>query len=205
MTFYQRLTNAFIYSYDAYYRNFIALPKMDKMMREYYKYDDMPYAGDLDNHTLLMMVNAHYSIDFPEEVPPNLIQVAGIQIKDAKPLPEDLEQFVQSAKKGAVIFSLGTNVRSDQLDKERQKMFIEAFRQIPDYNFMWKFESDLDIELPKNVIIRKWLPQNDILGHPKTKGFITHGGLLSTQESTWHGVPMIGMPFICDQYRVCKN
>lgn len=75
-----------------------------------------------------------------------------------------------------MLFSLGTNVQSSLMDVEKQKMLLDAFEQFPNYNFIWKFEDPTDLELPKNVIIRPWLPQSDILAHPKLKAFFTHSG-----------------------------
>ena len=37
------------------------------------------------------------------------------------------------------------------------------------------------------------------LGHPNTKAFIGHGGLLGLQEALYHGIPVIGIPFFGDQ------
>nr|XP_019557270.2 UDP-glucuronosyltransferase 2B15-like [Aedes albopictus] len=201
MTFMQRVHNTLLYVIDYIYRTYFCYPKMDRMVQDYFQYKDMPYVPDMDRLSKIILVNAHHSIDFPEPAPPNLIPVGGLQIQKPKPLPKDIEDFINAGKKGAVLFSLGTNIRSDELGKERQQMFIDAIRQLPDYNFLWKFESDLDLKLPKNLIIRKWLPQSDMLAHPKIKGFITHAGLLSMHEATWHGVPMIGIPFIADQHR----
>lgn len=116
---------------------------------------------------------------------------------------QDIDEFINASKKGAVLFSLGTNVRSDKLGADKQKSILEAFAKMSDYHFLWKFETDtLPMKLPKNVFVKSWLPQNDILGHSRVKAFITHAGTLSTHEATWHGVPMIAIPIFVDQVRV---
>lgn len=170
-------------------------------MREIFG-ENIPYADDLDSMTALMLVNSNPAVDYPESLPPNIIQVGGMQIKDSKPLPKDIEDFMNKGKRGAVLMALGSNIRSDDLGEERINIILEAFRQTPDYNFLWKFEKTENLQkLPANLKISDWLPQNDILAHPKLKLFITHSGLLSTHETTWWGVPIVGMPFYADQHR----
>lgn len=161
-----------------------------------------PSGEDLEKLHSIMLVNSNPAIDYAESLPPNIIQVGGLQIKEPKSLPNDINQFILKGKKGAVVMGLGTNIRSDQIGHKAIHSIIEAFRQIPDYNFIWKFEtSEMIKDLPSNVMVRHWIPQSDILAHPNTKAFITHGGLLSVHESIWYGVPMLVMPMFSDQHR----
>ncbi|KAK6751114.1 hypothetical protein RB195_002845 [Necator americanus] len=62
-------------------------------------------------------------------------------------------------------------------------------------------EGDL---LSENVHLFKWLPQTDLLYHPKTKAFITHAGYNSVQEAIHAGVPMICLALFGDQPRNAK-
>lgn len=44
-------------------------------------------------------------------------------------------------------------------------MILEAFRKLSRYTFLWKIDAkEFPVPLPSNVFVRKWVPQNDILG-----------------------------------------
>lgn len=69
------------------YRQYIFLPKIDALMRQVYPFD-FPYVDHLQKQTKLLFVNAHTSFDYPEPLPPNIIAVGGLHIKEPKPLPK---------------------------------------------------------------------------------------------------------------------
>lgn len=62
--------------------------------------------------------------------------------------------------------SFGSLVRSSTLPKTTINMFIRAFAQIPQ-TVVFKYEEDLP-DVPNNVILRKWLPQVDMIGNIPT-------------------------------------
>jgi len=120
--------------------------------------------------------------------------------QEPKSFSKDLEDFIQgSGEHGVIYFSLGTNVRINNLAEDRKKILIETFAGLPQ-RILWKFEDEELPEKPTNVLISKWFPQQDILAHPKVKLFITHGGMQSTIECIHHGKPMLGLPFFYDQF-----
>ncbi|WP_026565383.1 macrolide family glycosyltransferase [Bacillus sp. UNC41MFS5] len=52
-------------------------------------------------------------------------------------------------------------------------------------------------EVPQNFIVKNYVPQTEVLKHSKL--FITHGGMNSTNESLYYGVPLIVIPQSADQ------
>ncbi|XP_032254072.1 UDP-glucuronosyltransferase 2A1 isoform X5 [Phoca vitulina] len=64
---------------------------------------------------------------------------------------------------------------------------------------LWRYKGKKPATLGANTRLYDWIPQNDLLGHPKTKAFITHGGTNGIYEAIYHGVPMVGLPMFADQ------
>ncbi|XP_012667601.1 UDP-glucuronosyltransferase 2A2 isoform X1 [Otolemur garnettii] len=64
---------------------------------------------------------------------------------------------------------------------------------------LWRYKGKKPDALGNNTRLYDWIPQNDLLGHPKTKAFITHGGTNGIYEAIYHGVPMVGVPMFADQ------
>ncbi|XP_049297583.1 UDP-glycosyltransferase UGT5-like [Anopheles funestus] len=198
--FTQRFTNTLVHLFDALYRRFVFLPQLTRTAQQAFDFP-LPDLTELEQRTLVMLTNANPALDPPESMPPNVIPVGGLQIIDPNPLPPELHAFITNAPKGAVLFAMGTNFKSKMFTTERQAMFLEAFALFPEYHILWKFDDDqLPSQASSNVMVRPWLPQNDILAHPNVKAFISHCGLMSTQEATYHAVPMVGIPIYVDQH-----
>ena len=83
------------------------------------------------------------------------------------------------------------------MPEETKNKFLKVFSKLKQ-RVIWKWEGEMT-GLSPNVRISKWLPQQDILGHKNIRVFITHGGLLSTQEAIYHGVSLLGLPLFADQ------
>ncbi|KAH8404802.1 hypothetical protein KR222_003851, partial [Zaprionus bogoriensis] len=161
----------------------------------------MPKYSDLHKNLSLGFFSSHALSEGP--IRPNvpaIIEVGGIQVKDkADPLPTPIADFLGNATDDAILLCLGSNVQGKHLKADTvQKMFnvLSKLKQ----RVIWKWE-DLDKTPGKsdNILYLKWLPQDDILAHPKIKLFITHAGKGGITESQYHGKPMLALPVFGDQ------
>ncbi|XP_071500003.1 UDP-glucuronosyltransferase 2C1-like [Diadema antillarum] len=153
----------------------------------------------LASNAQLVLVNSDFAVDFPFPLQPNVVTVGGLTTRPNKPLSEEWETFVKSSgKHGVVLFTLGTYAGSAMTPYEMEK-FARAFAAIPQL-IVWqmKEEPPASLQLSSNIRIVKWMPQNDLLGHPSLKALVFHGGNNGMYEALYHGVPMVVMPLIYD-------
>nr|KAF6394214.1 hypothetical protein mPipKuh1_018452 [Pipistrellus kuhlii] len=145
----------------------------------------------------IWLIRTYWDFEFPRPLLPNFVFVGGLHCKPAKPLPKEMEEFAQSSgENGIVVFSLGSMVTN--MTEERANVIASALAQLPQ-KVIWRYDGKKPDTLGPNTRLYKWIPQNDLLGHPKTKAFITHGGTNGIYEAISHGIPMVGLPLFADQ------
>ncbi|KAH8384528.1 hypothetical protein KR200_008715, partial [Drosophila serrata] len=200
MTLGQRLENVVIGAAEDLHREVFYYPKQDAILRKYFGnlLPEVPRVKVLERNISAIFLNSYMPLTSPRPMPYNMISVGGLHILPPKQLPGHIQKFLDEAEHGAIYFSLGSQVRSSDMPEEKVKIFLNVFARLKQ-RVLWKFENDKLANLPENVKVEKWLPQADILAHPKVKVFIAHGGLFGMQEAVHHAVPVLGMPFYFDQ------
>lgn len=139
MSYTERVFNVIVSAYDWYYRNWIMLPQQNAIAQRYFGHlaskfycfliiffsksmtnyanflepgKPLPLIEDLYQNISLILVNAHRSTSKPRPLMPNIIYYGGAHIKPPKPLPSDLQQYLDTAEHGVIVFSLGSYLQA---------------------------------------------------------------------------------------------
>ncbi|XP_059525784.1 UDP-glucuronosyltransferase 2B31-like isoform X3 [Myotis daubentonii] len=78
----------------------------------------------------IWFIRTYWDFEFPRPLLPHFQFVGGLHCKPAKPLPKEMEEFVQSSgENGIVVFSLGSMVTN--MTEERANVIASALAQVP--------------------------------------------------------------------------
>lgn len=193
MCFTERVLNVVVYMLE---------PVMCKLL--YWWFDDVASRflqrsvsmPEILNTAAVWLLRYDFTLEFPKPQAPNTVLIGGLNCAVTKPLDPEVLEFVEGSEHGIVVFTLGSLVPA--MPKEKAAIFFQAFSRIPQ-RVLWRYMGEVPHEVPANVKLMKWLPQNDLLGHPKARAFITHGGSHGIYEGICHAVPMVMMPLFGDQ------
>uniref|UniRef100_A0A672INM9 UDP-glucuronosyltransferase n=1 Tax=Salarias fasciatus TaxID=181472 RepID=A0A672INM9_SALFA len=196
MNFKERLKNFLFYMIWEAQDTFLIRPQYQAVCERFFgpevRYTDLQRGADL------WLMRVDFVFEFPRPTMPNVIYMGGFQCKPAEPLPQHLEDFVQSSgDHGFIIMSLGTLVSEIPADLANE--IAATFAKLPQ-KVIWRYKGEKPDTLGNNTLLVDWMPQNDLLGHPKIKLFVAHGGTNGLQEAIYHGVPVVGIPLFFDQY-----
>uniref|UniRef100_A0A0N5CHU5 glucuronosyltransferase n=1 Tax=Strongyloides papillosus TaxID=174720 RepID=A0A0N5CHU5_STREA len=197
----ERAKNMFFYLFSKYFYSKLFIDKDQEA------FDEVLGKGKINIRKIMSkssfhIVNSNPLLNFPHPTTSKVVEVAGIGIPEAKKVSEDYDRIL-SLRKRNVIMSFGSVAKSKRIPYEIKMSILKTFEQFPDTTFIWKYEDD-DISFAKDypdVILKKWIPQVDLLNDDRVNLFITHGGLNSAIEVSYQGVPSIFVPFFSDQKR----
>eukprot|EP00064_Thunnus_orientalis_P022222 superscaffoldBa00007312_g22409 len=196
MTFPQRVQNFLFYFFTRIQIWYVIDPTNQPFVNRYFG-PDVHYMELFQAADIWLMRN-DFTFEFPRPTMPNVIYMSGFQCKPSKPLSKELEDFVQSSgEHGIIVMTLGTWVGN--LPEDVAEDIAAAFAQLPQ-KVIWRHKGKRPSTLGNNTLLLDWLPQNDLLGHPKTRVFVAHGGTNGVQEAIYHGVPLVGLPLMFDQH-----
>ncbi|XP_065219049.1 UDP-glycosyltransferase UGT5-like isoform X50 [Planococcus citri] len=202
MNFPERVENLMLNLYSLFLYN-RHLNVYDEMAKQIFGPEVHPLEDVARNASVLFLYE-HFSLSSRRPMVPNVVQIAGLNIKPANSLDKNIEKFINESKHGVVYFCMGSLLRGETFPPEKREAFLYAFSKIPQ-RVLWKWEGDVLPGKSDNIMISKWMPQRDILAHPNVKLFMFHGGLLRTSEAVNEGVPVLGIPIFGDQRTNIKS
>uniref|UniRef100_W5NNJ4 UDP-glucuronosyltransferase n=1 Tax=Lepisosteus oculatus TaxID=7918 RepID=W5NNJ4_LEPOC len=196
MTFFERLKNVLMYSFGNFLNHIFIYSTYNALCQRYLETDESIY--ELYKKADIYLMKVDFAFEFMRPIMPNSIYIGGFQCRSPKPLPPDLQAFMDNAgEDGIVVFSLGTIIKT--LPENVATEIASGLAQVPQ-KVIWRYTGPPISTLGNNTKVLRWLPQNDLLSHPNTKAFIGHGGENGIYEAIYHGVPVIGFPLFADNY-----
>ncbi|XP_065697555.1 UDP-glucuronosyltransferase 1A1-like isoform X2 [Patagioenas fasciata] len=199
MNFLQRVKNLIFETPNYFFCDFAFQPYA-KLASEFLQRDVT--VMDLLRPASIWLLRLDFVLDYPRPLMPNIIVIGGVNCAHKK-LTQEFEAIVNaSGEHGIVVFSLGSLVSDIPMKKAEE--IADALGSVPQ-TVLWRYTGKAPRNLPKNVKLVKWLPQNDLLAHPKTRAFITHGGSHGIYEGICNAVPMVLMPLFGDQMDNAKR
>ncbi|XP_068744718.1 UDP-glucuronosyltransferase 2C1-like isoform X1 [Montipora capricornis] len=203
MSFVQRVANLGAYVAFQLMFNFVFVAPISSLKAKYNIAPEKSTPEALSNDELVIM-SSDVALEYPQPLLPGQIMAGPITIKKPKPLPAELESYINgSESEGFIIVSFGSYVET-VMTKDKIDIMAAAFGKLKQ-KVLWKLKNYTPPSLSPNIRPMDWLPQNDLLAHKKIRAFVTHVGHSSFYESAYHGVPLVAIPLFADQFENAKR
>lgn len=125
MSFTERWYNSMQAAFDWIVRRYIYFPQQNELARKYFGHlGEIPTVEELTKNISLTLINTHRSVQAPRPLMQNIVYVGGAHIKSPKPLPVDLQTFMDDAENGVIYFSLGTVLRISQMPRDKLQIIL---------------------------------------------------------------------------------
>ncbi|CAG9767022.1 unnamed protein product [Ceutorhynchus assimilis] len=205
MSVFDRIVNTWQYIKAKYFINSYN-QIIDEITKDFFG-TEMPSLSDLAYNSSLLLMNTHFSIHFARPLVPNVIEVAGLHMEEPQPLNQYYDNLLGNDTTGVIYFSMGSLLAIESFSIDLLQDILDAFATLP-YKVIWRAKHEAlpkNLNVPKKVYFENWVPQLDLLCDSRVKLFISHGGMMSTQEAIYCAVPILGIPINADQFLNMKQ
>ncbi|XP_065896630.1 UDP-glucuronosyltransferase 2B31-like [Dysidea avara] len=134
--------------------------------------------------------------------------VGPILMSSPPPIDEEMSGWLNTKEKKSVVYiSMGTTAF---ISVKMAKALVEGILPTR-YDVVWslrKSNHDVLKEFTlekKRFCISSWVPQQSLLEHPAVAIAILHCGMNGLQETLFHGIPVICIPYAFDQYELATR
>ncbi len=66
-------------------------------------------------------------------------------------------------------------LKGSDMPLDKLQAFLDVLKPL-NMRVVWKWDNQIMPGKLDNMLLRQWLPQQDVLGHPNVALFISHGG-----------------------------
>ena len=165
MTYVERLMNFVAITFNWAIMKFYYYPKMESVYREYFNDPTIPSIEEIEKNVSIVLANSHVSITRPKALMPDIIDVGGLHLEPAKPLPkvkkleilfqrdltlrvfhslnfcmyfQELDAFISGAgEHGFILFSMGSVLKGSIMPESYRTMFLNVFPKLKQ-RVLWK-------------------------------------------------------------------
>ncbi|CAG7720378.1 unnamed protein product, partial [Allacma fusca] len=150
MNFGQRLFNFVRMLFDWAIMNLYYFPKMETIYRNALGDPTLPSVSEIEKNASIVLINSQISFNPPRPLMPDIIEVGGMHLLPAKPVPKELDAFLNGSKDGFILFSMGSALKGSMMPENYRKMFLNVFSKLKQ-RVLWKWETEKMDDLPPNV------------------------------------------------------
>jgi glucuronosyltransferase len=188
LDFWERTFNLASYLRALYVHQHIVLRRIDALAQKHFN-GKLTEAFYMERNASINLINHPPIFDFARPYMPRVNFVGGLHCHKPKSLPTDLSNFLKNAndEDGFVLITSGNSRQWNYAPEIVKSNLLDAIASKPSTLFVWQYDGPALKNKPSNLLVKSWLPQQDLLGHSKCRVHISHGGLNSVIESVWHG------------------
>ncbi|CAK5086111.1 unnamed protein product [Meloidogyne enterolobii] len=156
MSIYQRTTNLFR-QFAGYVYTIYGVDPLTKIFKKHYG-ATFPDLRTIVAESPFVFVNVDELLDFPRPIFSNIIYIGGLGMEEGKntkinKIEDPINIEMSKGKKGVIFFSMGSVMRTTDMDENFRRNVLLTFSQLTDYHFIVKIENDDNVHI--NIFVAK--------------------------------------------------